>query len=206
MGSGIVALGEVNHIEHVSREAKAIAKLFHRHTRADDDEVVGQRHGEVDKGGTRQRHASRHRPQRLPQPPARGGDTAEDAADGERQHTDGAIDDAHHVGVQGQSALVSRVEEEGVHHLQQESLRQTVEEHEDDGHDDTTLTEKRSPGMGKVRPHRCCPTFSVGMAHGTVDSRTRQRPGMVEGEDGEECRRDAQGDLPGQRDVATALL
>ena len=196
----------MHHIEHVGGEAEAIAKLLYGDTCADDHEVVGQADAQIDKRGAGQRHAGRHGPQGFLESPPRGCDAADDAAHGERDDTDGAVDNAYGVGVEGQAARCCRAEQEGIDHLQQKGLGQTVEQHEHDGEPHTGLMEVGVEGMVELAQHVTeCLGLAVCRAQ-HVSSRLGKCEGVVEGDGGEQCGSDAHGHLPRQRYVARALL
>ena len=56
------AFREIHHVEHVSRKAKAIAKLFDGDTGTDYHYICGMKHAHINEGGTRKGHKKRHGP------------------------------------------------------------------------------------------------------------------------------------------------
>jgi hypothetical protein len=86
----------------------------------------GQRH-EQQVGGVDGHH---HRPQPARQPVARDDPAAQQAADRERSHADGAVDDAHLGRRQRQPAAVQRVQQEGRDQLDQLGLAEPEQQQE----------------------------------------------------------------------------
>ncbi len=75
-----LALAEVHHVQHVSRETEAVAKLLNAQGDSDNHDVSGLGNSQIDKRQARQRHARGHHPQRFFQTHTRRVDTTQDTS------------------------------------------------------------------------------------------------------------------------------
>ena len=146
-----LTLREIHHEQHIGRETESVAELLDGHTCTDNEQVMRHCHTQVYERQAWQRHTCRHRPQRLLQTPLRCGHSSDNTTHGERDDTDCSIDNTHSGRRKRQSSLLGRREKERIHHLQEERLRQTVEQHEHYRNQCSRLLEERDERMSEFR-------------------------------------------------------
>src|SRR6185436_12727536 len=73
----MLATRDIDHIEHISGETEAVAKLFKADAYVDQSEILGLRVREVDKHRIGQMHDADHRPEYRFKTPARSQHTAQ---------------------------------------------------------------------------------------------------------------------------------
>ncbi len=151
-----LAFGEVHHVEHIGGEAEAIAELVEGNGGGDEPQAGGLRDGEVDECQAGQGQGACHQTDGTFQSDAGGIQSAQDAAHGEGDDTDGAIDQSHFGSAQRQSACLLRSYEERGAHLQQEGFGQAVEQHEGDGKPYARLGEVGAEGASELVQDGAC--------------------------------------------------
>ena len=77
-------------------------------------------------------------------------DAANDATERQTNDAHGAINQTYLTSGKTQTTLVDRVEQEGVDQFHQLSLRQTIQQHEDDSHQSLFLAEERLEGREEL--------------------------------------------------------
>ena len=130
----MLAFREVNKEQHVGGEAEAVAKLLDEDTQVNDEQRVILEVAQVDEGQTCERHAPSHGVQPFLQTALGCHDAANDATERQTNDAHGAINKAHLLGCETQTAFLQRVEEERIDELHELCLGQTVEQHEENGH------------------------------------------------------------------------
>ena len=91
----VLAVAEIDKVEHIGRETESVAELLDEHTQVYGEQRVGGPIAEIDECKTCQGHAPRHGPQPLFQAAARSHDAAHDAAYGKTDYAYGAVDESH---------------------------------------------------------------------------------------------------------------
>ncbi len=148
-----MAFGEIDQIEHIGREAEAVAELLDEDTDVDNRQRSVSGETEIHECQAGERHAPCHRAQPEAESAARGHDAANNAAEREPDDSHSAVDHPDLRGAQTEPSGLRRVEEEGVDELDQLGLRQAVEEHEDNCHPDLLLSEEFGEDIDKFTPH-----------------------------------------------------
>ena len=105
---------------------------------------------------TCERHAPRHGHEPLLESALCGYDAAYDAAEGQAYDAHRTVHKAHLSGSKSESALVYRVEEEGVDEFHELCFGQTVEQHEEYGHACLLLVEERLEGGEELTQYVAC--------------------------------------------------
>ena len=198
------AFREVHHIEHIGCEAETIAKLLDGDGCAYIPEIFGLDLSEIAEGEAGESHACGHHPQRFAEAHLGGVDAPEDAADGEEEHADGAVDDADVLSGERKAAHFLGGNQERSAHLDEESLGQAIEEHEGDGEPKAFFLEESGERVAKLLDdlHGARSTLLVFRDVGFVACGLGKGEGVVEGDGGENEGGDHHRDFPRHGDVA----
>ena len=131
---------------------------------------------QIYEGEAGERHAPSHRQQPLLQATLSSNNTANDATQRKANNAHGAINQTYLTSGKTQTTLVDRVEQEGVNQFHQLSLRQTIQQHEDDSHQSLLLAEERLEGREELGHEvRCRNVF-----RSVVALRTRQDDAVID--------------------------
>ena len=200
----VLAIAEIDKVEHIGRETESVAELLDEHTQVYGEQRVGGPIAEIDECKTCQGHAPRHGPQPLFQAAARSHDAAHDAAYGKTDYAYGAVDESHLACAQAETAFVYGVEQEGVDELYKLGFRQAVEEHESHCHPYLLFGEEAAECLEKFAEYLAGRAFASMLA--AVGRRTGKRPAVVHCHGKEESRKSYKHHQPRHRDVAARAL
>ena len=193
----VFAAGDVDAVQHVGGEPEAVAELLDADRGGDHPQIVGLHHREEQERRVRQMNDQRHRPEPAFQSMLRGDEPADDAADGEHDHADGAVDEADLAGGEGQAPLLARVDQERRRELDQLRLRQPIEQQEREQRQDARLAEELDERFEETAER-----IRRGRRRLTVGRRPRQGEEVIEANEPEQAGEDEEGRRPGEREVA----
>ena len=127
MGSLVLAFREINQVEHVGREAEAVAELLNEHTDVHRQQTRWLYVTEIDIHQVGQGNGTHHGPQPFLQSTTGGSNTTKDTTDGQSDNTHRTISPSHLLGCKRQSTFLSRIKHERTDQFHQLRLGQTIE-------------------------------------------------------------------------------
>ena len=202
VGRLVLALAVINKVEHIGREAEAVAELFEEDTDVDDEQTGGQGVGEIDVDQIGQGDGDNHGPQPALQAITGGTDATEDATQREADDTYRALDETKLTVGEAKTTILYAVDEEKGRHFGQQAFGHAIEEHEADADDDLGLLEE-----GDKRVPELVENVASGLLYAlAVLIGTGQGPTVVEPQANEETCNEVEDEAPREGDAAGEYL
>ena len=143
-----------HHVDHVGGETEAIAELLHRHRSSDHGHAGRLGDREEDENGDGHMHGEDHRPQHPLQAKPRNHIATDQAAQGQRDDADRAVNNTDLLGGQTQAAHRARIEQKGRDQLEQLGLGQPIDQQVGENGENFLFAEKRREHLEVVRRQR----------------------------------------------------